>query len=92
MNLQLIAVRLELQAILTTRICIHIPWKGITCWNSRSSWLLWNYQTTPVSKELWNYNDGEPDTTPPDFGSYENAVNYIQLYRNMHTAAAMTNR
>ena len=78
MNLRLIAVRLEMKAVLTTRICVHIPWKGMSCWNSRWSWLLWDYQTTPVNKELWNYNDAEPDKTPPDIGSDKNAVNYTQ--------------
>ncbi|KAK2165039.1 hypothetical protein NP493_1368g00012 [Ridgeia piscesae] len=73
MDLNLIAVRLELRGILTFRFCIYIPWKGKKCWTKRYNKLLWTYQTDPINKELWNYNDAEPDKTPPDFGWYNNA-------------------
>ena len=75
MDLNMIPLRVELRALLISKLCLWIPWAGKKCWKKTLiNILIWNYQTKAINKNIINYNDEEPDFTAPDFGWYSKAV------------------
>ena len=73
MDLKLVALRIELHAIVTIEVRFLKITKSVTLMNRK----LWFYQSETINKEIFNINDAEPDNTPPDFSFYAKAVGHI---------------
>ncbi|KAI0241220.1 hypothetical protein LSAT2_032838 [Lamellibrachia satsuma] len=72
LDLKMIPLYIELRAILRIEVCICL-WK---CWCFKKTLinkLIWRSRSSPITKNLFNYNDAEPDTSLPDFGMYSEA-------------------
>ena len=90
MDLQLVALRIELDAQLTLNI--KLPW-GKCFTVTIIDKLLWSYQSPAIYREIFNINDAEPDNTPPDFSVYSKAVSlYLQLCTMTQNIIALHSR
>ena len=80
MDLELIPLRVELRALLIFELKISLPWGGkIHIRKVLINVLLWNYQTRSIKANIFNYNDAEPDNTPPDFTQFSRAVGHYSI-------------
>ena len=76
MDLELIPLRIELRALLIIEL-IFVRKVLINV-------LLWNYQSKSIKKNIFNYNDAEPDNTPPDFTQFSRAVGHYSIQTSVH--------
>ena len=70
MDLELIALRIELHAELTVKVNLIFKTFRKTLFSKR----LWFYQSKAINKNIFKVGEIERDKTPPDFSFYSKAV------------------
>ena len=72
MDMKLIPLRL------TLRIMLEVWFLGRR--RELINTVLWRYEMNPINVNLFNYNDAEPDNSPPEFDKFAQPVRYAILY------------
>ena len=66
MDLELIPLRIELDALVTLKVNLFVVKIQKIIFQKR----IWDYTSPSITAEIFNINDAEPDKTPPTFSGY----------------------